>query len=421
MENSLGHRFKYAALGFPLAFLGLPLYLYLPKYFSDTHGISLATIGVMLLLLRIADMIVDPVIGYISDRHLRWRNAIMLGGGLLALVSYAALYWPALVSLNPALWFVVLTGLLYLGYSTLIINYYALGLTQADSSAARVSLSVAREGAVLFGTLLAALLPAVIQQAGSTFQQALQATAVVYAVSLLFGLLLIYRLPHKAISAMQSIDFKLSDFIALLRMQPSLRWLFTLFFVNALPVAITSTIFLFYVDDVLGRGADAGYFLALYFAVAAVATPLWSRLAHHWGRHNALLAGMVLAVISFGWAYGLTPATADYFYIICALSGLALGADMVLLPVLLADALEKNDNFGGISFAIWQALGKWSLALAAGIMLPLLAMAGYQPEASSTDTTVVSVAYALAPCVLKLLAIALVIKHRRSLLKQERA
>lgn len=405
-------RLRYAVLGFPLAFLGLPLYLYLPKYFADTYVVSLADIGVLLLLLRVADMLVDPLIGYISDKHASRRRTIMAAGGVLAVISYAGLYTPALVGLQPFTIFAVLTALLYVGYSTITINYYALGLSQATDAASRVSLSAAREGAVLVGTLLASLLPSLIQQAGHSLQVALQATAFVYATTLVLGLCLLPRLP-RATGSVTEPQFRFADFMALLRRMPSLRWLFYLFFVNSLPVAITSTLFLFYVDDVLGQGQQAGYFLALYFAVAALATPLWASMAKAYGKHRALMAGMTLAIIGFVWAYSLTPDTAVYFFAICALSGLALGADMVILPVLLADALDKNDDFGGVSFAIWQALGKWSLALAAGVMLPLLAVAGYQSDAADADTAAVAFAYALVPCGLKLAAIVLVRKHQR--------
>lgn len=413
---AISQRFRYAVLGFPLAFLGLPLYLYLPKYFADTYGLSLASIGVVLLFLRVADMLVDPLIGFASDRHAGHRRGIMAAGGLLAVICYVALYWPALIALQPFILFTVLTGLLYIGYSTVTINYYAYGLTQAADATSRVTLSAAREGMVLVGTLAAALLPSLIQQAGYTMHVALQVTAGVYALSLVLGLLLLFRLPQGSTPLAVTSEFCFKDFVELLRRLPALRWLFALFFVNSLPVAITSTLFLFYVSDVLQQEQAAGYFLALYFATAALSTSFWSRAARRFGQHRALLVGMVVAVVSFSWTYTLNAETASYFYYICAMSGFALGADMVILPALLADALNKNHNFGGISFALWQALGKWSLALAAGVMLPLLALAGYQPSAVDTgvtETAVVALAYAVVPCALKIAAILLVLKHRR--------
>lgn len=154
---------RYALLGMPLAFVGLPLYLYVPKFFADNYSISLTVIGSVLLLLRIGDMIIDPLIGYISDRLVMWRRWILASAGSGAALSYAALFMPLPSNISPLLCFILATALLYIFYSTLIINYYAYGLPLANNDTTRTRLSAWREGFVLVGTLLASLTPAQLQ------------------------------------------------------------------------------------------------------------------------------------------------------------------------------------------------------------------------------------------------------------------
>ena len=103
------------------------------------------------------------------------------------------------------------------------------------------------------------------------------------------------------------------------------------------------------------------------------------------------------------------------FFIICALSGLALGADLALPPALLADAIDEDEKAGlaraeGAYFGLWHLLSKANLALAAGLGLPLLAVLGYTPGSDSPQGLLaLSAVYALVPCALKLLsALALV-------------
>lgn len=73
----MNHRvalFAYAAPAVPLAFLGLPLYVYLPAHYAALPGIGLAAVGGVLLLARLIDLVTDPLVGLLSDRlrpHLR--------------------------------------------------------------------------------------------------------------------------------------------------------------------------------------------------------------------------------------------------------------------------------------------------------------------------------------------------------------
>ncbi len=175
-------------------------------------------------------------------------------------------------------------------------------------------------------------------------------------------------------------------------------------FVNALPVAVTSTLFLFFVTDVLGAETHAGPTLILFFAAGGGAAPLWARLAHRFGRRFALALGMVLSILSFAWAASLGAGDVVPFYLIAAASGAALGADLTLPPAMLAARIEGD---GGRVFALWTFLQKSALAIAAGVTLPALGFAGYDPSSpTETGRAALSVAYALVPCGLKLFAIA---------------
>jgi hypothetical protein len=86
----------------------------------------------------------------------------------------------------------------------------------------------------------------------------------------------------------------------------------------------------------------------------------------------------------------------------CIAAGAALGADLALPPVLLAATLGERLG-AGTGFGLFTLLGKLALALA-GLALPLLAWLGYQPGAGGGASLVL--AYAVLPCLLKLLAIA---------------
>ena len=61
-------KLAYAAPAFALAVVGIPVYVYLPKFYTDTVGIDITALGYILASVRIFDAVTDPPMGYLSDR-----------------------------------------------------------------------------------------------------------------------------------------------------------------------------------------------------------------------------------------------------------------------------------------------------------------------------------------------------------------
>ena len=59
---------RYGLMALPLAFVALPLYVFLPNYYARSFGLPLASLGVLLLVARVADAVIDPLLGRWVDR-----------------------------------------------------------------------------------------------------------------------------------------------------------------------------------------------------------------------------------------------------------------------------------------------------------------------------------------------------------------
>ena len=110
---------------------------------------------------------------------------------------------------------------------------------------------------------------------------------------------------------------------------------------NAAPVAVTSTLFLFFVESRLDAPGWEGPLLLLFFISAAGAAPVWGMIAERIGAKKALLAAMVLAIVAFSFALLLGTGDTIAFALICLASGAALGADLTLLPAIFARRMES--------------------------------------------------------------------------------
>jgi hypothetical protein len=85
-----------------------------------------------------------------------------------------------------------------------------------------------------------------------------------------------------------------------------------------------------------------------------------------------------------GLCHPLGAGDGPLFAAICLASGLALGADLALPGALLTGVIHQagaGQQGEGRYLGWWACATKLNLALAAGLALPLLAAAGYQPGA----------------------------------------
>ena len=190
------------------------------------------------------------------------------------------------------------------------------------------------------------------------------------------------------------------------------RKLLILALVNATPLAVSSTLFLFYVESKLGALGWEGPLLVLFFLAAALSSPIWSALARRFSPKPVLIAAMILAVASFAYTLTLSPGDVIPFAIICVLSGATIGADLTLLPAMFAKRMAAISPNGGQGFGLWNLVNKFTLAFAAVVLLPLLERSGFQAGAADLPAeaiTMLTVLYALVPSLLKLVAIGLLI------------
>jgi glycoside/pentoside/hexuronide:cation symporter, GPH family len=387
-----------------IAAAGLPIYINAPKFYVDEYGVGLGALGVTLFVLRLIDVVQDPALGWLADRFQTQRGTFVATATLLAGLSMIALF-AVQPPIAPILWFALALTVLFSSYSFLIIAFYAEGIRKAADlgPGGHIRLAAWREGGALLGVSLAAVAPFALAQlmpnplTGFALGFAALALAAAYAMRREWA--------PQGKTVAQPAGVALGTILA----DPLSRRLLILALVNALPVAITSTLFLFFVESRLGATAASGPLLLLFFISAALSTPIWSRAAQRFGAKPVLLAGMAISVVSFLFASLLGAGDVLGFALICAASGAALGADTMLLPALFASRLAKVSPNAGAGFGLWNFVTKASLALVALSVLPLLESRGFQAGGTNTAEALAMLTflYALLPCALKLVAIGL--------------
>lgn len=396
----------YGLLGLPLAFVALPLYISLPSHYAQSFGLPLAWVGVLLLVARIADALCDPWIGRWADRcfaHSRQRVLTVCACAAAVMsLGFAALFLPAVHQAHALMvWLAAALVVTYLAYSVLSVTHQAWGARLGGDEVQRARVVSWREAFSIVGVLLASVLPTVTDWG---------TTAAVLSLLLLGGWAALHLAPlHVAASnATEQHDTQAAE--VSVWADGSFRRLLGLFLLNGIASAIPATLVLFFIRDQLQARALEPVFLGTYFLAAALSIPLWNRLIRRVGLVRAWLWGMVLSIVCFVGAAALGPGDVWAYAAICAGSGLALGADVVAPPALLAGLIEQAGQRGraeGRYFGWWNFATKLNLALAAGLALPLLGLWGYAPgRTDASSLWALTAAYCVLPCLLKAAAAA---------------
>jgi glycoside/pentoside/hexuronide:cation symporter, GPH family len=409
---------SYGLMGLPLAFVALPLYVILPNHYAREFGVPLATLGAVLLGARLLDAVIDPWLGRWCDRFFahsarRVLRACMAAALVLAL-GFVALFFPTVRGDALIVWAMVALVVTYSAYSLVSVAHQSWGARLGGDALQRSRIVGWREGLGLAGVLLASVLPVVAGLGTSTG---------VFIAALLVGMVAWTLAPQpvqaahvansvSASGAMVSMPAQTARAEASLWLplaRPSFLALMGVFVLNGIASAIPATLVLFFIQDLLQAPPKLeGAFLAAYFLAAALSIPLWLRCIARWGLWRSWLGGMLLAVAVFVWAATLGAGDIAAFMLVCALSGVALGADLAAPPAMLAGVIQANGDHGvaeGAYFGWWNFATKLNLALAAGLALPALALFGYTPGARAPEALqALVIAYCVLPCALKLIA-----------------
>ena len=412
---------RYGALGMPLAFAALPLYVLLPNHYAAQLGVPLAGLGVVLLGTRALDALIDPWLGRVVDRGLaRPRRQVMAAASAAAALmalGFAALFFPQVQGSDALLaWCAVALVVTCLGYSALGVLHQAWGARLGGGDAAQARITGWREGLARAGVLVASVLPAAagVPAMGAT-------CSVLLAVALWALAGAPFRTaPPRLLPAGQEARAHADDQAWLLPWRtPAFRRLMAVFLLNGVASAIPATLVIFFIRDRLQAPVWEPAFLGSYFAAAALSMPLWVRAVARFGLVRCWMAGMALAICAFMWAARLGGGDTLAFLAICIASGVALGADLAVPGALLTGVVQRAGHalrHEGNYFGWWTCANKLNLALAAGVALPALQWLGYAPGASSDQAlTALALVYAAVPCALKVGAAGLLWTFRHHL------
>ena len=420
----LGVKLAYGAPNFAGAGMAIPVAIHMSIFYSDTVLVPLGYIAMAVAFARAFDAIVDPLMGWVTDRtKTRWgrrRPWILLGAPLCSL-AFVALFSPpeALSTMDAARWFTLTFVLFFLATTMYGIPHYGLGPELTSDYKERLSLFGWMEGFSVLGTMVAAAAPALLITLLGSDRAAYRALAIG------MGGLLTVLYVTLCLRIKERPDYygrdpnPLVPGVRRVMRNRSFRVLLAVYLAASITGAIPGLMVPYFTKYVLRpENPDQwiGLFLLTYFASAFLFMPLWIQASRRWGKKTIYL--LTLAMGGTGSAALFFVGEGQLYATLAILvwAGATFGVRLFLAPSMQADVIDYDELLTGKRReaqygALWSIMTKFAVIPSASVPLAILASLGFHPNVEQTETvrSAISAIFALLPAATSLVAFGIAI------------
>ncbi len=412
----------------PLAALGMPIAVYLPHFYASKEiGISLLVTGLIFGVVRIFDIVIDPVMGYWSDRWRtrfgRRRPLILLGAPVLALGIWMVFVPGGHVGVaHLGFWLFVM----YFGWSMTVIPHLSWGSELSSNYHERSRVYGWSQVATLVGFIGVLVIPSILEGYKANAATQVMSMAVFAIVLLLPSIALCLGIVPEPEVKLKTHAALLPTLKFLLK-EDSIRRVMGIDLIESLNQGARGAMFFFFAQLALGQPHWASKLLLIYFLSGIVFIPAWIALARRIGKHQALICCYIYG-ICMGPTFFLIPngnlAVAIPFFI---LSGVSYGAPAFLIRAMMADIVdadtaEHGAERAGLMYSFLSLTSKFGLGAAVLVAFPILAGMGFDPKIVNTPAAIehLRVFFILLPISLAMITLFIASGYKLDQARQER-
>ena len=405
----------YSAVAIPMAAMAMPIAVYLPPLYSSL-GLGLATVGAVFTLVRIFDVVTDPIMGLVIDRfETRWgrrKHWIAISAPIQMLAVYMVFMPNAedVSALYLGFWMLVL----YVGYTMMAIAHMSWGAELSETYDDRSRLFGWREVFVIGGMTTVLAVPAVLAVVNPEASLQTKVFSMGMFCLIMFpltSLATLSKVPDSTRKSTTPIVFR--EAMALLVSNPLLWRILASDLLSGLGTGVAGALYIFLARYVFEVPEQASIALLFYFMAAFCAMPLWLRIALWVGKARAMRWALVYGgAVMVGLYFLAAPDSALGLWVFTITYGVAYGAAPALLRSMMADLtdadeLQTGEQRAGLFFALLTTTNKLGAALAVGACFWVLdKVFGFVDQAGNTPEAVhgVLITYCVGTAVGLLLA-----------------
>jgi GPH family glycoside/pentoside/hexuronide:cation symporter len=397
---------------------------WLPPFYAGKMGVSLTVIGLTIGALRLADLGVDLLLGWLMDSTKtpfgRYRPWFLAGLPVLWLSVYKVFNPP--VDVNTAYlftWYI----LLYVAYSILVLGHSAWAASISTTYDDRSRMFGWMLGIGASGSILLLALPLLTHGRIKPADPASIPTIgwIIMAVSTVAVFVTLLATPERAAPVAPKDRATLKDYLAVIT-NPSMFRLVAADLFLILGPGASAPIYLFFFHEAKGFAlGEVSLLLIPYVAAGLFGAPIWARVAQRLGKHRTVqIAGLGYAV--FQTILMMVPAGMFWPTALSMFSvGFCLAAFLVLIRAMVADVADElrlttGQERAGVLYALVTLTQKLGSSLAVTIIYPILDLVGFvaKPGAHNTPQAIrgLEMCYVFAPIILVVVGSACLIGYK---------
>ncbi|WP_338403734.1 MFS transporter [Cellulosimicrobium arenosum] len=411
--------------------------LVLLVYLTDALAVPAAVAGLIVTGAKVWDVLIDPFIGYASDRdeaRTGSRRRLMMIGALALPVLFALTFAvPAAAGPTAAgIWVLVAFLLSATAFSLFQVPYIALPAEIAPTYDDRTRLLAWRVAALALAILLFGAGGPALRGDGDTLAGYLR-MGVVAGIVIGVGLLVATRVaprrsplplpPDDDVHAASAWLAAAREAVGTLRRSRPFRMLLATFLLQALATGLMLAGAAYVAPYVLGDPGAVSLLFAALVAPALLCMPLWTRLARR-GKDRAFVVASVLFAAATLSMTGLVWAPGAWVYAPTAIAGVAYAGMQALPLAMLPDVIEHDAathgaGRGGAFGGVWTAGETTGMALGAALLSGVLALTGYVSTTAGTQVDQpteavagIAVAFSLLPAALVAVSLVPLLRYR---------
>jgi glycoside/pentoside/hexuronide:cation symporter, GPH family len=373
------------------AFGTVPGLLLLP-YLTDSLGVAAGVGGLLVLLPKAWDVLVNPVAGRISDRtvsRLGPRRPYLLGAGLAVAVLFALIFaGPFGHSAAAPVWVTALFLLTATGYAFFQVPYVAMPAEMTDSYAERTRLMTWRVAVLALAILVSGGVAPIVVDAGGKGIPGHRLMGLFVGALIVVGTLGVFLGTRRApVGELTESEPTLRAQLAVARRNRPFVLLLGCFVIQAAGIATMLAGVNYFAEQVMRSDAAKTLLFVCFVAPALLVMPVWRRVGERYGK----LYGYVLASLLF--VAGALLLAVAHVGALAYLWTLLIGAGyagqqvfgLAMLPDCVAwDAARTGRRQAGVFTGLWTAGETFGLALGPGVFGLMLQLFGYVSSSSGT-------------------------------------
>ena len=401
-------------LGFGVCDIGGNLFVtimgfYVFDFIKDVALLGAALAGTVLFAGKIWDAVIDPAIGFFSDRtksrHGR-RRPWMLGGAI------AVVFFMILMYTNPhiesqfwlAVWVIIVYCLLVTAYSVINIPYGALTPELTRNYDEQTSLNAYRMSFAVVGTFIGVgglfivdmfankdLGPMVM---GGAMGLVICATALITYFTI--------KEPERAVAEASEQQGFLKTYAAAFRNRPFVLVLIA-YGMHMAATAMLQSILRDYFQYIFGDEQSSKYALMPFLVMALVFIPIWTAISKRIGKKWAYNIGMSIfgSVLLLVFFFASTRG-AMFMYVLMGIAGIGYSTNYVMPYAIIPDTVELEYAQSGVRregafYGLWNLVNQFGVGLALGISGWVLGGLGYVPNVEQTPLAKMGIRLLLGP------------------------